>query len=397
MVSRQAEQSQHDPLLRLGPWVRKLLISALVIAGVVVGYFVFQRFLRMAAILLLLAAMFAFLLQPVVEWLVRVSRMKQLHVARTVATLFVYVVLAVALVFLGSATAHGIKRNVQDLQQTWQNSNRNVPDELARLQQWYIAVVPDDIRMQVANNLQRELNDNKDKYLSTITATLFGMARRAGQWVALLIELIFVPLLAFYFLTDASRLREQMLFFVSPRHRSSVLRYSGEMARILRRYVQGQLMLCLIAWAVVTLALLCMGIPGALLLGIIAGVSRAIPLIGPLIGGVPVLAGVLLSPHLAGAFWWVLIGFIALHFFESKFLMPRILGDHLGVHPVIVILSLIIGYELLGLLGMFFAPPAIAMVRFILTIRRAEADAVLPEQPGLPGLETLTSDAVDMS
>ena len=197
-----------------------------------------------------------------------------------------------------------------------------------------------------------------------------GLAKKAGQWIALLIELIFVPLVAFYFLTDASRIREQALFFVPKRHRHAVLQYSSEMDRILRRYMHSQVILCAVAWVVVTIALLLMGIPGALLLGIIAGVARAIPVIGPFVGGVPVLAAVLFNPQWAGAFWWVLIAFTALHFFESKFLMPRILGDKLGVHPVMVIISLLVGYEMLGLLGMFLAPPAVAMIRFILALRR---------------------------
>jgi len=120
----------------------------------------------------------------------------------------------------------------------------------------------------------------------------------------------------------------------------------------------------------VTGVLLLMHIPGALLLGLIAGLTRGIPLIGPIFGSIPVLAVVLWSPRWCGAFWWVLLGIVVLHVFESKYLMPRILGDSLGIHPVLIVISLLLGYELLGILGMFLAPPAVAMIRFIVITKR---------------------------
>ena len=117
-----------------------------------------------------------------------------------------------------------------------------------------------------------------------------------------------------------------------------------------------------------TVALLIMHIPGALLLGLVAGVSRGIPLIGPTCRLHPGAGGGVVEP--ARRLLVDVIGFIILHLFESKYLMPRILGDSLGIHPVLIIIALLIGYEILGLLGMFLAPPAIAMIRFIVTTQR---------------------------
>jgi predicted PurR-regulated permease PerM len=249
--------------------------------------------------------------------------------------------------------------------------------------------VPGSVRAQLETSYRREVRQFPDKYVPKVAGWLLGLTRTAGKWAGLIFELILVPLIAFYLLTDATRLREQALFFIPKRYRPTVVQYAGGMDAILRRYMHGQVILCAIAWVVVTLALLIMGIPGALLLGLLAGISRAIPVIGPVVGGIPVLAAVLLDPRLSGAFWWVLIGFTALHLFESKVLMPRILGGHLGVHPVLVILSLLVGYEMLGLLGMFLAPPMVAMILFILAIRRGE------DATGTGTLEPATTTASD--
>ncbi|HEY3376467.1 MAG TPA: AI-2E family transporter [Armatimonadota bacterium] len=373
VVSEHAEQGSQSAGIPSAFWWKKLILALLIVAAIIVGYFIFQEFLRVTMTILVLAVMLAYLLQPAVEWLVRISRWKHPHAARITATLVVYLALAVALFFVGAGVIRAVSGNYQDLKITWKAyaEKKNFPEQLAALQVWYENTIPEDIRTQVATGVQNEVGHLSEKGVSGVLAPLIGIVKKTGQWIALTIELIFVPLVAFYFLTDARNLREQLLFFIPIRHRESTLRYGQAMDRILRRYVQSQLILCAIAWAVVTIGLILMGIKGAILLGIIAGISRAIPILGPLIGGIPVLGSVLLSPW-SGAIWWVVIGFTALHFFESKFLMPRILGDHLGVHPVIVIISLLVGYQLLGLLGMFLAPPAIAMVQFVLALRRGE-------------------------
>lgn len=392
MVSRETTATRQDPLQRFGPWGRKIAIGIVIVLAAVIGYFIFQKYLRVAATVLLLALLLTFLLQPVVEWLVRVSRWKNLHGARIAATLLLYLALGVMAYYTGAVVRHVIIHNADELQRTLGSMPYQTPESLLKLQRWYVAFVPEDVRLQLADRFQREISQLSGKYLNDVLASLLGLAKQAGQWLAFLVEMIFVPLLAFYFLTDAARLREQTLFFIPKRHRTSVLQHAEALGAIMRKYLHGQVILCAIAWVAVTLATLIMGVPGALLLGIIAGLSRAIPVIGPLIGGVPLLAAVLLNPHLSGAFWWVLIGFTALHFFETKFLMPRILGDQLGVHPVIVILSLLVGYEMLGLLGMFLAPPAVAMVRFLLAMHRDGGVQDLREQPLLPGLETPRPD-----
>lgn len=388
IASRKGAQLVSEPNVQragigLPVWGRKIGIAVLAIAAAIVGYIVFQRYLRIAATILLLAAMMTYLLQPAVEWGVRISRSRNTHAARTSATLVIYLIIAAGLYGLGAGIVNTVSASVQDLRQNWVAAQHRIPRQLQQVEAWYEKTIPATVRLQIASSAHQEMGKVSEKYVPTVVGSLFGLARKAGEWIGLLVELIFVPLVAFYFLTDARKVREQVLFFVPRRHRHGVMQYAGAMGSILRQYVQSQLILCAIAWVVVTVAMLVMGIPGALLLGIIAGISRAIPLIGPLVGGIPVLGSVLLTPQWAGAFWWVLIGFTLLHFIESKFIMPRILGDHLGVHPVIVIISLLVGYEMLGLLGMFLAPPVIAMVRFILAQQREFAQTAA-EQLLLP-------------
>ncbi len=349
-------------------WWRNAVVALLLLGIGFICLHIFNVYLSMPLTIVLLAIMLTYLLQPVVDRMAQRRVAHHAHTARIVAVLLLY--LAIALAFYGviSITANTLKSDVGALESTWQSAREKLPQQIADLKAWYLNYVPPTLREQLESGLKQAIDQAAPKFIAGLT----GIARATGHVGGLLIELIFVPLVAFYLLTDAPKIRQQVLAFVPQRHREPVSLYAAAINRIMRQYVLGQLILCGIAWIVVTIALLLMGIPGALLLGIIAGVSRAIPVIGPVVGGVPLLAAVLFNAHWIGAFWWVLIGFTLLHLFESKILMPRILGDQIGVHPVLVIISLLIGYELLGLLGMFLAPPGVAIIQFVLAVRRGE-------------------------
>lgn len=375
-------------------WFRPVAIAIGVCALVFIGYHFFQKYLSMPVTIILLAIMLAYLLHPIVERMAGLAAPRHVHLARAVSVLLLYIAIGFGVYTIGAVTAHTLRTDTQALQATWAKASQ-LPQQFSHLYQWYQDTVPADIQREIGDSVQREAKS----FIPGIMARLVGVAQVAVQWFSLLIEMIFVPLVAFYLLTDAPKVREQLLGFVPSRFRERVVFYGSGMDGILRRYVIGQLILCGIAWIVVTLALLLMGVPGALLLGVIAGISRAIPVIGPLVGGVPVVAAVLIDNPWPGAFWWVLIGFVLLHLFESKVLMPRILGDKLGIHPVLIIISLLIGYELLGLLGMFIAPPAVAMILFILQEHERRQAVPAPSQEAPPAetdtaLATVSPDMV---
>lgn len=367
-------------------WMRPAVITLAVVLLLVFGHRIFKEYLSIPVTIILLAIILTYVLRPLVERMVVFSKEKYLHVSRVAAVLLLYAAFGWALYAFGAVTVNTLARDAENLKGTWTIARQEVPKTFNNVASWYKATVPPGVQSKISASLQAEMQ----QFLPRVVSKLFGVAQVALEWVGLLVELIFVPLVAFYLLTDGRKVREQVMGFVPARFRDRLVYYATGMDGILRRYVLGQLILCAIAWIAVTIAMLALGVKGALLLGIIAGVSRAIPVIGPVVGGIPVLAAVFVTIKSdpnglpMSVFWWVLAGFTLLHLFESKVLMPRILGEKLGIHPVIVIISLLLGYEFLGLLGMFIAPPAVAMVRFILQERNDEAqpdESPTPEQP----------------
>jgi predicted PurR-regulated permease PerM len=366
--------SDNNSMFSIGWWrmVVKYLFYAFVATII---YFIFKKYLHIAATVFLMAAILTYLLQPLVTILLSSSKYQNSPIARVIAVLFIYAILTAGIIFFGKSIQDNVKKDWNDLHiafSAWITSGQ-LPQHYQNIVKWYINSIPQDIRNNIADQLKSQLQNPDNAMITNFLSWILLWGQKTIKSFAMLIEFIFVPLLAFYFLTDSHKIRDQVMDLFPKERRKTVIGYSVGMGKILQHYVKGQAILCSIAWIVVTIATVLLNIKGALILGIIAGISRAIPVIGPVIGGIPLLAAVLLLPNSSGStFWWVLIGFTLLHLFESKVLMPRILGEHLGLHPVLVIGSLLIGYSLMGFLGMFIAPPILAMIIFVLKVRRGE-------------------------
>ena len=217
---------------------------------------------------------------------------------------------------------------------------------------------------------------------------MLGFLGKLGGLLNGIVELILLPVLAFYFLVEGHALRNELVRFVPQNKRRITLALLRESAGIMRSYLIAQLLLATIAGIFVGTMLGVAHIPYALVLALVAAVTRAIPVIGPLLGGIPVGLIVFLECSRQGNYtllWIVLPLFTLMHLLESKFLTPIILGKGLNLHPIIVIIALLIGGEFFGLLGMFLAAPVTALVRtFLMHLY------IHPKRPRTPSASRLT-------
>ncbi len=200
------------------------------------------------------------------------------------------------------------------------------------------------------------------------------VAHRVGNWLGhqtahlgFIVELLLIPVLAFYFLADGNAIRREAGILFPRRFRAPLKRMGEQFDHILDGYVRGQVWMCLIAWVLVTLTLWALGVPHAFTLGFIAGLTRAIPVIGPLLGAIPLLLACLFYTQSVQTTGILLFAFTMMHFLESKVLLPKIVGHHVDLHPVTVILALLVGMEFFGALGVILAVPIAAMAKVLLT------------------------------
>lgn len=191
--------------------------------------------------------------------------------------------------------------------------------------------------------------------------------------VTSLIDLVLVLVITFYLLLDARRLRAMLLRWLEPRHRAGARRVLSETSHVFGAYVRAQLMVAVSLGLLVGVVLLLLGVPYALFLAIFAAFAELIPMVGPIAGAVPaLLVAATLSPSTV---LWVAAAFVVIQQFESNFLLPRLTGHAVGLHPVTAILALVFGFEVGGVIGALFAVPLTGLAWvFVSTAVRAWRD-----------------------
>lgn len=151
------------------------------------------------------------------------------------------------------------------------------------------------------------------------------------------------------------------------------LRIYSRSRRKIGMWFRTQILLTLIMAVLVWSALLLLGVKHAFVLGIIAGFLELMPFVGPIISGALAVAIALTTS--AKLAMYTLIVFVFLQQFESHFLVPLVTKRAVDLHPVIVIISLLIGLEVAGILGALVAVPLAAVIQEIVEMRASDKDA----------------------
>ena len=188
------------------------------------------------------------------------------------------------------------------------------------------------------------------KTLGTVTNT-----------VTTVIGLAIVPFMLFYLLKDREAATEEIYSLMpseSQKHAKNIVNITN---RVLGSYVRAQLTLGVIVGTVVSVGLYFLGIKFSVLLGIVAGVTELIPIIGPLLGAVPgILVTLASSPE---KILWVLSLYVGIQLIENTLLVPRIQGHAVQMHPIIIMFVLVVGSEAAGLFGVIISVPLAAVSR----------------------------------
>lgn len=171
-----------------------------------------------------------------------------------------------------------------------------------------------------------------------------------------------IPVLVFYYLRDFKQVSDNLLATVSVRWTNApemVARFN----RLLSIYFRGQVVVCICLGIMYTVVLLVIGIQGGIIVGLVAGALSIVPYLGFITGFITSL--ILAYAQYADALHplMVVVGFLIVQGIEGYVITPRIIGKSLGLHPTVVIFSLLSGGAVMGIAGMIFALPLAAFIR----------------------------------
>lgn len=204
-------------------------------------------------------------------------------------------------------------------------------------------------------------------------ASLSGAIARVAHGIFLIVATL---MLTIYWTLDAERVTRALLMRVPHDKRDSWRELIADLEAKVGGYFRGQLVLCVFIFVLSTAAFLAIGLPYALVLGLLAGLFEALPMIGPLLGMIPALIVALsISPQYA---IWVVVAAVVIQQVENNLLVPRVMDKSVGINPILSILAITAFTLLFGLLGALLAIPLAAMLQILverLVAVRSEASA----------------------
>lgn len=195
-----------------------------------------------------------------------------------------------------------------------------------------------------------------------LAATVLASFSRSGMallgWLA---NLVLIPVVTFYLLRDWDLILDYLYALVPDRLKPAVRRFARESDEVLGGFLRGQLLVMLSLGVIYTLGLWIIGLERALLIGILAGLASFVPYLGLIVGVLSAGLASLIQGQGLTKLLAVLTVFGVGQLLESTVLTPKLVGDRIRLHPVIIILVILAGGQLFGFLGVLLALPVAAV------------------------------------
>lgn len=192
---------------------------------------------------------------------------------------------------------------------------------------------------------------------------VFSYAARSGLGVAAwLLNLILIPVVTFYLLRDWDRILVRARELLPPRWRATAVRLLRETDAVLGSFLRGQLAVMFILACVYSFGLWLVGLDLALPIGLVAGLVSFVPYLGLIVGLVAAALAAVVQFQDGSALVWVAVVFGIGQALEGMVLTPYLVGERIGLHPVVVIFAVMAGGQLFGFVGVLLALPLSAVI-----------------------------------
>jgi predicted PurR-regulated permease PerM len=357
-ASHQSEPEEPAPLatvtvsaLALDPKRRRRYLQIAFGFGALVVAIVVLYLLRDFLGAFVLGAAIAFLIQPAVV------RLVALGIPRVLAIVITFVVIIAVLAGLVLLIVPLVVSEVGQLQRQAPSLAAAAQDRINSLQGSPIQIFGIDV----------DIKGTTATISSHLREYLLGQAGNAVtigvSALTTLLQLVLMFIVAFLLALDAAAFRRVLRRLVPNDYRTDFDQIWRKVRKMLYAYVRGQLIIAALIGVLSGIACAVLGLPDAIALGMLAGVTALIPYLGPFIGAIPaVLVGLAASPikALLIAVIYFLISNVILNF-----VYPKVMGDAVRLSPILVIVAFIAGFSWAGILGMFVAVPIAATLRIL--------------------------------
>ena len=335
--------------------------------------------LRTVVILVLLAVILAAAMTPLVDRLTEPHQQRVIRwlPPRALVVLLLYAALFAVVGTVAAAAAPPLIGDAEDLA-------RRAPEFASNLQTWLAALptqhpwIPADLSQTFALQLQGAAGQLTDLAGQALTVVRLAVGLVSGT-----LNAIFVLILALYMTVDSRRILDYLVGFLPADRRTQAQDVAGRIGLRLGGWVRGQLLLSAIIGFVVLMGLSVIGVPYAVLLALIAAIGEAIPMVGPIFSAIPAVVIAFTQSPAQG--FMTLALYVLVQQLENHLIVPKVMGRAVELHPLVVILALLAGGELMGVTGAILSVPVTAALSVIVDeARRGRIQRGAPQHHGLP-------------
>lgn len=330
---------------------REQLIRLISFLGVISLFFVVLLTVENMLVSSLLAFVFSYMISPIVNFLER----KGLHRILAITIVFALVTLIFGAVV--SATFPFISDQVTSLKSELpkyiEGTIRMIEDTEERLASFSGTLFSIDISDQVETTLLGWTSSIFED-LPTLVTKLFT-------------TLILAPFFAFFLLKDGRTFSKILLAMVPNNIFEMILNLYSQINEQIGQFVRARLLEAAFVGVVVWLGLFALGARYATLLAIFAALTNLIPYIGPFIGAVPALIIALINGESTLALFLVMMVYLTAQIIDALFLIPMVVAKIVDLHPITVVIAIIIGAQLMGVLGMLVSIPVASALKVTIT------------------------------
>ena len=332
--SASASTEKHVPATQFTP-ARVAVATLVIIAIIGVAWLAVEltRFFMLVFAAIVMAAIF----DAIASWLVRRTAMKR-GFALTLSVTGIVAIFAGAFVLFGSQLA----REIDTIRE-------QVPQALNGLEAF--------LDRYGLGTRVRELAAVGSDDMSRLASQAGGYALAAGSGIA---DFVLILVAAIFLASDPATYRRGLLLLMPAKAEKTAGLALDDASRGLKGWMVGQAVSSLVVAALTWIGLALLGVPAAGGLGLIAGLLDIIPMVGPIIAGIPaVLLAFTVSPATA---LWTLILFLVIQQLQGNFLQPMIQKQAVDVPPAVLLFAVVAAGVLFGFLGVLLAAPLTVVV-----------------------------------
>lgn len=300
----------------------------------------------------LIAILLAYLLNPLV------NKFEKKGVNRNLGTGLVYIIILLVFVGLGFIVIPALITQIQ-------NFVRNLPSITNYSLNWLKETLEKynlsntDLYFQVEDAVKKYISTSSSKVLSWSAGALTSVSASLG----FLVSLVLIPIISFFLLTDKDKIFDKIKKVFPKKYYADANKLYHEIDDSMSNFVRGRILMAVFVGIVTMIVLLVMRIEFAVVIGLITMIADIIPYVGPFIGFLP--AGIFALIQSPMKVVWVAVLFVLINWVENNILGPKLLGESTGIHPLVILISIIVGGGMFGVWGMILSVPFVSLMMIL--------------------------------